>query len=142
MTTQSKSVLMPFLIIAGVVFAVALAWKYLGNHDDKPTTAQVETASVEPVKTNTEKPILAEPVAEVIEEPQKTQTRPYIKDREVRKKIGENNMKYAIRYPTFDKAITALKGYRENGLDQSATDLITYINTAFPNDSVPADLLD
>jgi hypothetical protein len=133
---------MPFLIIAGVIFAVALAWKYLGNHDEKPTTATVKTEVVEPVKINTEKPIKSEPVIEVVEEPQQAQTRPFIEDREVRKKIGQNNMKYAIRYPTFDKAITALRGYRDNGLDQAASDLITYINTTFPNNSIPADLLD
>ncbi len=38
--------------------------------------------------------------------------------------------------------LAALKEFRNNGSDQAASDLISYINTSFPNDTIPADLLD
>ncbi len=138
MTTQSKSVLMPFLIIAGIVFAVALAWKYLGTKDAETAVEPAEVEMTAPVKT--EQATTATTVEYNV--PQPAFLEPIVEDREALRAQARSNMKFAMRYPSVEKSIAALKKFRSNGNDQAATDLISYINTSFPNDTIPTDLLD
>lgn len=142
MTTQSKSVLIPFLVIAGIVFAVALAWKFLGNHDTESPVKPAEIKISEPVETK--KVVTTTTVPETIEynETQPAFLEPTTEDREKLKKQAQSNMKFAMRYPTLETAISALEAFRDNGNDQAASDMINYIRTSFPNDTIPSNLLD
>jgi len=145
MTTQSKSVLMPFLIIAGIVFAVALAWKYLVNHDAEQTVKTVVTETVEPIKKEqaTTTPTVKKVAPTIVDydEPE-PYLAPTAEDTEVLREQAVNNMKFSMRYPTLESAITALKQLRDNGNDDIAEGLIRYIEVTYPNDIIPVDLLD
>lgn len=142
MTTQSKSVLMPFLIIAGIVFAVALAWKFLGSEETETVAkpAQVEVAATAPVKTET-KAVKKAPVIVDYDEPT-----PYLEsteqDREAVRNQARSSMQFAMRYSNYEEALAGLKLYRANGNNQGSSDLIQYIKTTFPNDTIPSNLLD
>lgn len=143
MTTQSKSVLMPFLIIAGIVFAVALAWKFLGNHETEIAKKPVEVQASTPTKDEI-KPANVETVAPktiVYDEPAYI-VEPTLEDKEVLRDQAKSNMKFSMRYPTIGKAISGLESFRQIGDDQAATQLISYIRTNFPNETIPASLLD
>ena len=144
MTTQSKSVLIPFLIIAGIIFSAALAWKFLGSNETKTTLSSDEVKPLTSVKTTTTsstKPAKKTPKVVVNSDPM-----PYIElteeDKVELKKQAKSNMKFAMRYPTLEKAIDALETFRKNGSNDMAESLIKYINVNFPNDSIPLDLLD
>ncbi|VAW44097.1 hypothetical protein MNBD_GAMMA02-1298 [hydrothermal vent metagenome] len=141
MTTQSKSVLMPFLIIAGIVFAVALAWKYLGNHDTKT----VVTETVEPMKTEqvTTTPVATTLVPTVVDYDEPAPyLAPTVEDREKLREQAVSKMKFSMRYPSLESAMTGLKQLRANGNDEIAENLIRYIEDIYPNDTIPVDLLD
>ena len=145
MATQSKSVLIPFLIIAGIVFAAALAWKILGNHEEKTTleTTNIEnSASVKPKPVK--KTTTASKVAPTVVS--NDTSLPYIDTNnetdEERKERARTNMKFAMRYQSVDKAIEALTQMRNNGNDTMAENLIRFIAVNFPNDTIPAELLD
>ncbi len=145
MATQSKSVLIPFLIIAGIVFAVALAWKFLGDHDAEDTdniTEIKQPTSVKKKQTATStKPYQTAPKTVQYVEP-KPYLEPTEEDKEAVRKQAQSNMKFAMRYPTAQKAMEALKNYRDNGNDATAASLIRFIETTYPNDMIPSDLLD
>ena len=145
MSTQSKSVLVPFLIIAGLLFVVALAWKLLGNSETETITEPSEVEITTPVKTEktTKTPTVQNKQPTVIDYDQpESFLDPTEADREVLRNEARSNMKFSMRYKTIDKALTGLKGFRESGNDKMAEDLIVYIYTTFPNDTIPAELLD
>lgn len=137
MTTQSKSVLIPFLIIAGLIFSVAVAWKFLGNHDEETVVKPTEVEMTTPVKVDKKTTTTVvdydqpEPFIDYTEE-----------DKEMRREDAKSRMKFSMRYSTFDKAITALDTFRANGNDLSAEELIEFIHRSYPNETIPADLLD
>jgi len=145
MTTQSKSVLIPFLIIAGMIFAAALAWKLLGNHETKTTVNKTETTQVKPVEVKT--------TTASSRTPQKTPVivkssvqKPFMdlseEEKKDLKKQAQSNMKFAMRYQTLEQAMSALQSLRNSGDDDIAERLIAYIETTYPNDMIPVELLD
>ncbi|GJM06018.1 MAG: hypothetical protein DHS20C09_20140 [marine bacterium B5-7] len=148
MANQSKSVLTPFLIIAGLVFTVALAWKFLGNQDDPQTTEnQVKAAATEGLEKkevtlkadNNPKEIkivsYSKPAAE-----DELEITPEQKA-EIEMK-SEYFMKFSMRYSTPKLAIDGLTMLREQGDTDKATALIKYIEEQFPNTEIPEDLLE
>ncbi len=144
MTTQSKSVLIPFLIIAGIVFAVALAWKFLATEETeisvKPAEVQTSvTTKPEKAPTQSQAEVVV-PKTIVYDEPAFLE--PTAEDREVLRDQAKSNMKFSMRYPTLEKSLTALQAFRSTGNDQAAAELISYIRTSFPNDTIPSNLLD
>lgn len=144
MTTQSKSVLMPFLIIAGTVFAVALAWKFFATEKNEIADKPAEVQTSVPVKTEKTPPTkqaeVVVPKTIVYDEP--TFLELTVEDKEVLRDQAKSNMKFSMRYPTLEKSLTALQAFRNSGNDQAATELISYIRTSFPNDTIPSNLLD
>ncbi len=146
MTTQSKSVLTPFLIIAGLVFSVALAWKFLGNQDDPQVTEnQIKAASTEGLikeeivlkAENNPKEIKIVSYSKPVEEEEITPE----KLAEIEMK-SEYFMKFSMRYSTPKLAIDGLTALRDQGDSDKASALIKYIEEQFPNTEIPADLLD
>ncbi len=144
MATQSKSVLIPFLVIAGIIFAVALGWKLLHN-DEQPIKSVTREMAQENTKTEPKAMKKPQTVSEieVIDYDEPEPLAPVIEETpEKLREIAVDKMKFAMRYPTIEKSIAALKSFRESGLDDKAEHLIRYINSQFPNESIPAELLD
>ncbi len=145
MATQSKSVLIPFLIIAGIVFAAALAWKIFGNHDETVITESTNIESSAPEKPKFVKKATTAPkvVPKVVSnDTSMPYIEPTVEDKEMMRKQARNNMKFAMRYQTIEKSIDALRLFRKNGNDAMAENLIQIIDTNFPNDTIPVELLD
>lgn len=146
MTTQSKSILVPFLIVAGLIFAVALGWKLIGNDDTNTTPVRETVADVEePKKVKPEKKSTVPEIAVVDYDKPKLIVDPMQmteEERAERKKQASDSMSYALRLKTVDKAINELKSLREIGDNESAQRLINFINHQFPNESIPKELLD
>lgn len=138
----SKSV--PFLIIAGLILATAVAWKLFTNNEtvvqpqNKSTASQAEPEAkpVKQVQQNTAITVknYAEPVEAV--------TPLSEEEREEKKVESINFMKFSMKYPNANKALAALKTFQDNGNEEMAIHLINYINKSFPNTEIPPELLD
>jgi len=149
MSTKSQSLILPFLILAGVLLAGAAVWKYTGS-DEAESTPKVTGAEAKPVVTQVPSSIkkpqpqpVAEPVAEETPELFEPTPEPMsFEERQERKEVARNHMKFAMRYTTADRAISALRGAVEAGEVQKAVDLISFIEKTFPDATIPSDLLD
>lgn len=149
MSTKSQSLILPFLIIAGVLLAGAAVWKYTGsdevNNQPKVTAVEPQPVSTQ-VPASIQKPeplAAAEPEADdtpVLFEP--TPEPMSFEERQERKEVARNHMKFAMRYTTADRAINALRGAIDAGEVQKAVDLISFIEKTFPEATIPSDLLD
>lgn len=145
MTTQSKSALIPFLIVAAIIFAVALGWKLLSKEES--TTANNYEAEVAEFTTaaevKTKKPT-TEPEIEIVDydKPNDFVIPVTEEEKEQLRNVASANMNFGMRFHTVEKAIEGLRKYRENGNSESAEALINFINKQFPNESIPAELLD
>ncbi|MCX7553546.1 hypothetical protein OS175_06615 [Marinicella sp. S1101] len=145
MTTQSKSVLLPFLVVAAIIFVAALVWKMVGSDEPVTSTTEVAVTEAKPaVKATTNNN--PQPVIEVVDYDEPAPLiEPVTLTEEEQQAIREQtsaNMGFGMRFPTVERAIEGLKVLRENGNDDVAEKLIVYINTQFPNESIPADLID
>lgn len=146
MTTQSKSILVPFLIIAGLIFAVALAWKFIGSDETeteatkKPTVETTEPKLIEPETK------AAEPEITVVDydepEPIFNDIPLTEEEKAIKFEKAQAYMSYGLKFSTIDRALKGLKKYRDEGDNKAAENLISYINQQFPNESIPKELLD
>ena len=147
MSTKSQSIILPFLVIAGILLAGAAVWKFTGGEGDETT----ESTPVVVEQPETTKPVVSKP--DPMPEPQPvTEITPEViqpaavpltpEERKARKEMARNHMRFAMRYTTPDTAIDALRQATESGDEQIAADLIAYIESAFPTAAIPSELLD
>ena len=150
MSTKSQSLILPFLIIAGVLLAGAAVWKFTGSDEAEDSTPKVTAVESKPVVTQVPKSIqkpqpqpVTEPVAEEAPELFEPTPEPMsFEERQQRKEVARNHMKFAMRYTTADRAIEALRGAIDAGEVEKAVDLISFIEKTFPDATIPSDLLD
>ena len=115
MSTKSQSLILPFLIIAGVLLAGAAVWKFTGS-DEAEDTPKVTAVEAKPVATQVPSSIkkpqpqpVAEPVADETPELFEPTPEPMsFEERQERKEVARNHMKFAMRYTTADRAIRSL----------------------------------
>ncbi len=146
MSTQSKSVLVPFLIIAALIFAVALGWKMM-NGDS--STANVTENKVAEVKTTdkaeaTKKPTEIPEIEVVKYEAEDNLANIPVTEEEIKvaRNRGKNFMTFSMQLKTPEQALKALQDYVDMNNTETANDLILYIEDTFPGTEIPSDLLD
>ncbi len=144
MTTQSKSVLVPFLIIAGLLFVVALGWKFFGGDQGKTVTesAQVPVEvqpvdEVKPAQVNNTAP--ANTMEQVQPEPYLVPTK---EEREEARQVAKSHMKLAMRYQNAEQALAALQEFGDAGNKEMVREMISFIDKAYPNTDIPSEFLD
>jgi|GEM_PF-1152788 len=149
----SKS--LPFLIIAGIILAVAVVWNVFINEETVVNTttktevvtdkgqAEVKsnTAKVQTV-TATDNSQSIEPVAVIPDPYAHLEGLPREELAAEAKRIGKSHMKFAMRYKTADQALKALQAFRDAEQHEMANDLVGYIQQAFPRTQIPSELLD
>ena len=151
MSTKSQSIILPFLVIAGILLAGAVIWKFTGGDDTTPETKSV--VAERPATTTEVKPRVSKPDPQPQAQPQPVADEPVeliqpaaepltLEERQALKEVARNHMRFAMRYTTPETAIEALRKATEEGNDQIAVDLISYIESAFPTASIPSELLD
>lgn len=143
MSNSSKSLALPFIIFAGVIFAGAAAWKFLGNSDD--ASAPVKSAPVETVSTPEPKPV-KQVKADPVETPRPVEPTPVkvLSEEEIihNKKRAKNFMQFAMRYKTPENALDGLRLAVEENKTERAEFIIDFINQHFPNTEIPSELLE
>ncbi len=141
MATQSKSLLLPFIIIAGLVFVAALGWKFLQPETHNSIKATIIEEPVEEVsqpKTSSTIEVVSYDNQPAAEEAMPILGEERLKAREKAADIMTLSMQ--IRSP--EDALDTLKQYIELGDTKMAETLIDYINQAYPDTVIPAELLD
>ncbi|MFC3193509.1 hypothetical protein ACFODZ_04530 [Marinicella sediminis] len=149
MSTKSQSFILPFLIISGLLLAGAAAWKFIGDEepaaDKKPAVTQPAVVS-KGVPESLKKPQPMPAKNEVVEEtPTLFEPAPEpitVEERKARKEISRNNMRYAMRYNTLERAMDALKTAVATGDTDKADSLIGFIEKTYPDATIPSELLD
>ncbi len=150
---SSKS--LPFLIIAGIILAVAVIWNVFFNEGAAVQTTATKTeieadkgmvevtnnkAKIEEVTQsvdtqNERVAVIPDPYAHLQGLPREELTAEA-------KKIGQSHMKFAMRYKTGDQALKALQSFRELEQYDMAADLVGFMQQAFPETQIPSELLD
>jgi hypothetical protein len=146
MTTQSKSVLVPFLIVSGLLLAAALGWKFMANDGDQKavstTTAKTEIKAVvaeQPKQTAVAQPADTDMGKQEVSQPESYETP---QEREAAMKQARLNMSYAMRYPTPEKALEALEKFNNDGNQEMVSTIVAFMGQAYPNTAIPAKFLD
>lgn len=129
MANQSKSMIFGFVIIAAIIFAVALGYRM--TQDDNPA-----------------KPKVSEPVVQQDKEPE-IKVVSYDKDKidttqiptpEEKAEIEARSpffMEFAMRFQNGTDAVNALPGMIERDEFEKAEYLIKYIKSTFPDTKIP-----
>ncbi len=151
---MSSSKSLPFMIIAGVILAAAVVWNIF-NEDtiEKPTGGnEVVTEKVvnkatprNSQSTQSSKPVAvqkSEPVPVIADAYAEIENLPVEEAKIEAEKLAQSNMKLAMRYNTPDKALKALQNFRDMNQSDQASGLIKYMQVAFPQTQIPAELLD
>lgn len=146
MTTQSKSVLVPFLIVSGLLLAVALGWKFMANDNTGKTTqsSATEVASKPVVQSQTTQPAVVTP--EPADEGNNEDSQPVAyetpQEREAAMQQARLNMNFAMRYPNANKALEALEKFHNDGNQEMVNNIVAFMGKAYPNTAIPAKFLD
>ena len=135
---------LPFLIIAGLVLAGAVVWNFMSTDNEIPKVSNDASKIEKVVETKPEpkKEIIAEDIViEDYDEPlvDIPQTEEEVK---AQREKASNHMSYALRYQTAEQAVNGLKTLKNNGNEKAFNDLLEFIQSVYPNASIPAELLD
>ncbi|WP_223788912.1 hypothetical protein [Marinicella meishanensis] len=146
MTTQSKSVLVPFLIVAGLLFVAALGWKFMAGDGDE-TTAKSATVSADLQPVDEVKPteqLVAEPTVTVVQPEVDREALQAMTQQEKEAAMAEArmHMSMAMRYQTADKALEALERFHNDGNLEMVRNIVGFMGKAYPNTAIPAKFLD
>ncbi len=141
MATQSKSLLFPFIIIAVLIFAVALAWKFM---KPEATPSAENTVAEEPVVNTKPK---TKPVIEVVsyddKKPAVDEPMPILGEERIKaREKGADFMMFSMQLDSPEAALDTLKQYVDLGDTKKAENLIEYIYKAYPDTVIPSELLD
>lgn len=134
MANQSKSMVFGFVIIAAIIFAVALGYRM--TQQDSSPEPQVNEPVVEQEK---------EPEIKVVsydEEKVDMSQRP---TPEEQKEIAERSpffMKFAMRYQSGEEAVNDLPVLIEHDKFEEAEYLIKFINSQYPDTTIPDEFAD
>ncbi|KAA3647525.1 MAG: hypothetical protein DWP95_02955 [Proteobacteria bacterium] len=138
MANQSKSMVFGFVIIAAIIFAVALGYR-MTQVSDKP----VSTSTPEPVTID--KATDSEPEIKVVSYDKNKidmSERPSPEEQAEIAARSPHFMKFAMRYKTGEEAVKALPQYIENDQFEEAEFLIKFIETQFPDTPIPDEFAD
>jgi cytoskeletal protein RodZ len=141
----SKS--LPFVFIAALILVGALAYKLFTGNDTttvQPQKIEVSTPKLQQT-TSKEKPVITieqeepslkpAPYKELAELPKEDQY-------EVGREMAKNNMQFALRYPTAEKALEGLVILKESGNTEKLKNLVAFIQINYPNEIIPLEFLD
>ncbi len=143
MSTQSKSVLVPFLIIAGVLFAAALGWKFFGaNEAETVTEPAAVVTEVQPAVETKPAEVMATTQAKEDTVPPEPFLMPTEEDKKALKEVARSNMQLAMRYQTADQALKALEKFGKDGNTDMVKRIVAFMDKAFPNTAIPSEYLD
>lgn len=130
--SQSKSLTIPFIIVAVLLFGGALAWKIFFKEElvkVKPQPVVVKKAAAKVLKP-IEKP---EPVEE--------EWVPLTKEeQEAGMKKARNLMQLSMRYKTPESVLKAIEYHQERNEHEDVDELIEFLVKRFPNYQLPKSL--
>lgn len=136
---------LPFLIIAGLVLIGAVVWNLTSSDEGNtgvPTTKPdmvVEEKNI--VKPEPKKVTVNDVVIEDYDQAELVPAQTKEEYKAHREKAA-TQMRFAMRFQTIESAIEGLKALKANGDEKTADDLLDYIRTAYPNATIPSELLD
>ncbi len=135
--SQSKSILMPFIIIAVLIFGGALAWKSFQGE-----APAVEEKPAKPVVEKPAKKVIADTEEfEIIEYDDSIEAEPAVMDEallEEKRKLAPHFMDFAIKYDSEAKLLKALKKNHEMGRTEKFELLLKYAERTFPDLEIPS----
>jgi hypothetical protein len=129
MANQSKSMIFGFVIIAAIIFAVALGYRM--TQDDNPAKPKVSEPVVQQDK---------EPEIKVVSYDKEKTDDIRIPTPEEKTEIEARSpffMEFAMRFQNGTDAVNALPGMIERDEFEKAEYLIKYIESTFPDTKIP-----
>lgn len=134
--SQSKSILMPFIIIAVILFGSALAWKMMGKSDEAVETASVQSNQTETQKSSA-KPEKQEISIKTYEEPAPMPVTYSEAEKAERKVISKNFMKFSMRYQNKEAVVEGLERYKADGNKDKFEMLAMFAEENYPEIDIP-----
>jgi len=138
MANQSKSMIFGFVIIAAIIFAVALGYKI----------TQKESLEKPPMKPTIEKTANLENEVQEIkvisydEQAADMRVMPTPEEQAETAARAPHFMKFAMSFQNGEEALKALPTYIENGKLEEAHFLVKFIETQFPDTQIPEEFAD
>lgn len=126
--SQSKSLAIPFIIVAVLVFGGALAWKTFFKEE---VTVKPQAVVVKKTPPKVLKPIEKQ---EVIEEEPVSIT---IDEYEERRLKGKELMQLAMTYKTPESLLRAIEYHQERNEHEEVDKLIDFLISKFPDYQLP-----
>ena len=134
--SESKSLLMPFIIVAVLIFGGAVAWKMMGNKETEITEKKpVETVKVQKEQKQKTKPEITIKTYEPTEPLTTTLTED---ERAQQKVISQHFMKFSLRYQNEQAVEKGLQGYISSGNKELFDILAMFAEDNYPDLKIPS----
>ncbi|WP_154223621.1 hypothetical protein [Marinicella rhabdoformis] len=135
--SQSKSILMPFIVIAVILFGSAVAWKMMGQTESEEKNTTI-TESKKPVKKTENKAEQPAITVKNYEPTENLKVNLSEQERAESKKISQNFLKFAMQYQTKESVVEALKKYKDNGNKEKYHYLSLFAEDHYPDLDIPS----